>query len=124
MGYDVGIGFSNFVLLILLYSFSPDGYIFEVGNKIKFVILILMRLLALLVLLVLFSQGNGFRVLKGEQIPKDYPIGRIQHFSFGGDGRLFFKGVNNELGFVDAKTGIITILYILGDDEKIVDFKG
>ena len=39
-----------------------------------------MRIIVLLVLLVFFSLGNGFRVFKGEEIPKDYPIGRIQHF--------------------------------------------
>jgi len=49
-----------------------------------------MKLITLFTVLLLVALGNGLRVLKDNEIPKEYPIGRIRHFSFGSDGRLFF----------------------------------
>ena len=79
-----------------------------------------MKLLTITLFTLFLALTSSIRVLKGDQIPKDYSLGRIMHFAFTGDGRMFFQAVNQTFGFVDGKTGKITSLFILEKDEKVI----
>ena len=79
-----------------------------------------MKLLALVLFTLFLSFSSSIRILKGDQIPKDYTLGRIVHMAFTGDGRMFFQAANKVYGFIDGKTGKITALFILEKDEETV----
>lgn len=83
-----------------------------------------MRLIFLLIAALFISSALTLKVLRGDQVPKDYPIGRITQMDFTSDGRIFFEANSHLLGFMDAKTGTITTLFMLEEDEKIISYMG
>lgn len=83
-----------------------------------------MKLLTLILFALFALSISSLRILKGDQIPKDYTLGQIMQFSFLSDGRMFFKAVNEVFGFIDGKTGKIVALYVIEKDENVVDVQG
>ena len=83
-----------------------------------------MKLLTLTLFTLILTLTASIRILKGDQITKDNSLGRIIHFAFTADGRLFFQAVNQTFGFIDGKTGKITSLFILEKDEKVIEVQG
>jgi hypothetical protein len=83
-----------------------------------------MRLLLWLISALLCGSALCLRVLKGEEIPADYPTGRIMHVSFTSDGRLFFRSAGNVLGFIERGTGSMQSMFVLEESEEIVDYWG
>ena len=83
-----------------------------------------MRLLDLLIASLLLASIMSLKVLKEDEISKDYPVGRLVHIDFFKDGRLFFQTKENVLGFMHVKTGKILSVYVMEKDELIIDHRG
>ena len=73
----------------------------------------MMSIRGLLLIGLLLVSTYAVKVLRGDEIPKEYPIGRIYSMDFTADGRLFFYANDTVLGFMNAKTGEIVTLYEL-----------
>lgn len=83
-----------------------------------------MKSILLLLLALLLSLATSFTVLKGDNIPKNYEIGKFDYIDFGSDGRIFFKTRNDTMGFLNARNGKLLVVYELDEGETIMDYKG
>lgn len=81
-----------------------------------------MRVLLVLLILLIVRESQGIKVIQGKDVPQEYPIGKLMFIDFGPQGRMFFRTTEDLMGVIDPKTGLVTALFELEKDEKIVHF--
>lgn len=81
-----------------------------------------MRFLTFLIVSVLINLSTCLITLKGSTLNLDYKIGGISNLYLNLSDSIFFTSSLNVFGFLNDTNGLITSIYELESNEKIIRF--